>query len=162
MGAAVSVQTLVPYWKRHQVSWVIDYGAGNLRNACFLQKQGFKVVVVETPEHLSKIQEKLSINGLPEIVSHRVSCFQMEVDLILANFVINIIEKDEERKEIISNVYNNLKVGGFFLVEVKEKSRRYPQKGFSEEELDGLVGEWNFQKIRIMRRRGLLGILYCK
>jgi len=162
MGAAVSVQCLVPYWKRHQVSLVIDYGAGNLRNACFLQKQGFKVVIVETPEHLNKIKEKIFINQLPEIASHRISCFKMEVDLILSNFVLNIIEEEKVRKEFIANVYKNLKEGGFFLVEVKEKSSRYPQKGFSEEELDRLVGEWNFQKIRIMRRRGLLGILYCK
>ncbi|MEL7565351.1 MAG: methyltransferase domain-containing protein [Dehalobacterium sp.] len=162
MGAAISVQFLVPYWKRHQVSLVIDYGAGNLRNACFLQEQGFKVVIVETPDHLNKIKEKIFINQLPEIVSPMISCFEMEVDLVLANFVLNIIEDDNERKKIISNVYKNLKEGGFFLVEVKEKSKRYPQKGFSEEELDRLVGEWNFRKIRIMRRRGLLGILYCK
>lgn len=161
MGAAVSVQFLVPYWKRHRVNLVLDYGAGNLRNACFLQEQGFKVVVIETPEHLRKIHDKLLLYQFPEIVSHAVSGFRMEADLVLVNFVLHII-KEEVRREIISNAYQNLKAGGFFLVEVKEKNDRYPEKGFSEGELDALVRAWNFQKIMVMRRRGLLGILYGK
>lgn len=162
MGAAVSVQSLVPFWKRHGVNSVIDYGAGNLRNACFLKQLGFKVVVVETPEHLKKIQEKLSVNQLPEIPHQWVSCFNMDVDLVLANFVLNIIEKNDEQQEFIANVSLNLKKGGFFLVDVKEKSQRYPEKGFSEEELDTLICIRGFEKIFCMRRRGLLAVLYRK
>ncbi|MGI6686537.1 MAG: methyltransferase domain-containing protein [Bacillota bacterium] len=162
MGAAISVQSLVPYWKRHQVNLVLDYGAGNLRNARFLQELGFKVIVVETPRHLKKIQDKMSRYQLPGIVSQAIPYFCLEADLVLANFVLNIIEREEERKEIISNVYHNLKAGGFFLIDVKEKNQRYPEKGFSEEELDAFLGEWGFNKIFVLRRRGLLGILYGK
>ncbi|ATW28218.1 class I SAM-dependent methyltransferase [Candidatus Formimonas warabiya] len=162
MGAAVSVKTLVPYWKKHQVNYVLDYGAGNLRNACFLQEQGFQVVVAETPEHLKKIRDKISRYHFPEVVSTMVSCFHMDVDLVLANFVLNIIEKEKERQEFVSNVYHNLKPGGFFLAEVKEKGKGRPGKGFSEEELDTLVMAWAFQKTMVLRRRGLLGVLYCK
>jgi len=162
MGAAVSVQTLVPYWKKHQVNLVIDYGAGNLRNACFLQQQGFKVVVVETPNHFRKIQGKITENQLPGITSPMVPFFRMEADLVLANFVLNVIENEDQRKDFIANANLNLRPGGFFLIDVKEKNHFYSQKGFDEDELDALVSGWNFHKIMVLRRRGLLGILYGK
>ncbi len=162
MSAAVSVQTLVSYWKKHQVNNVLDYGAGNLRNACFLKEQGFNVVIVETPEHLRKIKAKICRYHFPEVVSDAVSQFHMNMDLVIANFVLNIIENFEDRKKFVANVYHNLKGGGFFLAEVKEKRNWYQEKGLTEEELDLLVMRWNFHKAIVLRRRGLLGILYCK
>ena len=136
--------------------------AGNLRNACYLKEQGFQVIVIETPDHLRKIKEKIAQYQFPEIVSHLVPCFRLEADLVLSNFVLNTIEKEEERRKIIFNAYQNLKAGGYFLIDVKEKNLKYSRKGFSEEELDALVRGQGFYKILVLRRRGLLGVLYGK
>lgn len=162
MGAAVSVQVLVPYWQHYHVVSVIDYGAGNLRNSRYLKNLGFKVLAVETPRHLKKISSMLVSSRIAALESCLISNCRLNADLVLLNFVLNIIDDKREREEIIENVYLNLKPGGFFLVEVKEKNKNFSTKGMSEGALDNEIVHYGFEKELLLRRRGLLAVLYRK
>lgn len=163
MGAALSVINLVEYWKEHNVKSVLDYGAGNLRNTIYLQKLGFMVFVVETPDHIQKIKGMIEKNDISKVLmSNEIGNYKLGVDLVLCNFVLNYVDDEVERMTIIQNAYQNLKLGGFFLLEVKERRRPQSNKGFVIEELDNWIVPVGFEKIMVLRRRGLMGILYNK
>ncbi|MGI6066653.1 MAG: class I SAM-dependent methyltransferase [Bacillota bacterium] len=162
MGAAASVKVLVPYWQHYHVVSVVDYGAGNLRNSRYLKNLGFKVIAVETPHHLKKIDSILVSYQIAALNPLQISNCRLESDLVLLNFVLNTIGVKERREEIIRNAYLNLKPGGFFLVEVKERNEDSLAKGMSESELDNEIMHFGFEKELLLRRRGLLAVLYRK
>lgn len=162
MGAAASIKILVPFLKNRQVKSVLDYGAGNLRNSSYLKEMGFEVIVVETPEQLDKIAGKARELNIHCMVSHQAGKWWIYADFAICNFVLNMIREEKERLEIIDNVYRNLKPGGLFLAEVKEKHGLSGVKGLSEQELDDYIKPLGCEKQLVLRRRGLLAVLYRK
>ncbi|MFJ8531156.1 hypothetical protein [Bacillus sp. NPDC094106] len=104
---------------------VLDYGAGRLRNAKFLRDEGFIVDILDTPKqvfHWSP-EEMSSFHGVWQSIylydlkiSHRFS-------RILCSFVLNVIPKEHERIEVLSNINLLLENEGIAYIEVRrEKS----------------------------------------
>jgi tellurite methyltransferase len=142
-----TLQQMIPFFVKNRIQTILDYGAGTLRNTCFLLKNGFKVYVAETNQQLPKFvnyQETPFVEGVFDV--NDLTNQQLGVDLVISNFVLNIIDDPLEKNKLIENSFRNLKEGGYFLVEVKNKkcSSNCSQvvtcnRELSLEELDDLI-----------------------
>lgn len=65
---AVSVSRYHRFFQRQGIESVLDYGAGNLRNAGFLIDAGFRVYAADLPEQVDKIRELATHRGLAGVL----------------------------------------------------------------------------------------------
>ena len=160
------------FFKKSKAYNVLDYGAGNLRNAAFLSGKGFNVYAADLPEQLLRarsmtVVEKL--RGLLETGQLRQS--KLNVDVVISTFVLNIISDPAEKKRYLENIIVNLRPGGYLLIEVscREKSKnkccdctKCPTcaKSYSREELDQLVAPYGFERLARYYGRHSIGVLY--
>jgi hypothetical protein len=120
---ALAAKSIIRYSKffRHQGAVrVLDYGAGKLRNAAYLTKQGFTVYAADLPEQIAQLRQLPAARPLAGILdSNQLSASCLNVDLVLSTYVFNIISKSDDQGAYIGNIRRNLKVGGYLLMEVR-------------------------------------------
>ena len=118
--AARSITRYSPFFKHQKASNVLDYGAGKLRNALYLADQGFSVYAADLPELVSRFRVCPAINRLAGILEvGELPNSRLNVDLVLSNYVFNIITGSSERQSYLDNIVNNLRSGGYLLIEVR-------------------------------------------
>ena len=171
MAAAKSLLLYDEIFRKQNIARVLDYGAGTLRNTSYLLEAGYEVVIVDLPQQLAKVMNRPEIckaAGVYDINQLRYCSLGM--DLVTCNFVFNIIEDAEEREELLNNVYNNLKIGGYFLLDVvrkKECDERFAGcvnrefcHAYTLEEMDQMIVPAGFQRVNVMVRDNFLSVLY--
>lgn len=99
-------------------STVLDYGAGRLRNAYFLQEKGYIVSIMETPLQLSRLQEK-GIERFQSVYTTQETISEV-FDAIICSFVLNVIPDRLIRSEILSHIEQILAEEGTLFLEVRK------------------------------------------
>lgn len=175
MTAAASVIRYYRFFQHQQALKVLDYGAGKLRNALFLAGEGFEVFAADLPEQIYKWKGETvagSLAGLMEATELEQS--KLHVDLVISNFVFNIIPDGVEKQRYLSNTVRNLREDGYLLVEVRCRQNQNPcgsdcthymkckrcVKTYSHQELDLLVTPYGFRRISHYYRHRTLAVVY--
>lgn len=95
---------------------ILDFGSGKLRNSNYLNKTGFKnVSILDTPIQVSKYSQEEKEKFKNVFINN----IEGKYDLILCNYVLNVIPNKLEREEIIKDIYLHLKDKGIALFEVR-------------------------------------------
>lgn len=117
---AESVRRYSTFFRKCQATDVLDYGTGNMRNALFMAKQGFKVFAADIPEQIAKLRDRPLTNNIERLmVTNELPESRLNVDLVLSTYVFNIIMESSERHKYLENAVSNLKPGGYLLMEVR-------------------------------------------
>lgn len=171
-SVAGSVARYHRFFKKRKAYNVLDYGAGNLRNAAFLSDKGFNVYAADLPEQLRRSRSLTVADNLSGLLeSGQLHKSQLNVDVVISTFVLNIISDAAERERYIRNIVKNLRPGGYLLMEVRcrEMSKKGDcacakcstcAKSYSREELDKLLAPYGFRRLARYYGRHSLGVLY--
>ena len=117
---AESVRRYSSFFRKCEATDVLDYGTGNMRNALFMAKQGFKVFAADIPEQIEKLRKRPSANAIERLMAtNELPDSRLNVDLVLSTYVFNIIMESSERYTYLENAVANLKHGGYLLMEVR-------------------------------------------
>ena len=174
-AVAASVGRYCRFFQKQHAYNVLDYGAGKLRNALFLADAGFRVYAADLPEQLHNIsgwESTARLAGLLETGALEQS--RLNVDLVISNYVFNIIPDGVEKERYLSNTVRNLRPAGYLLVEVRCRREDEPcgsgcshhlqcpgcVKTYSHEELDRLITPHGFRRISHYYRHHALAVIY--
>lgn len=174
-SVAASVERYYRFFRQQQARNVLDYGAGKLRNSLFLADAGFCVYAADLPEQVRRIRAGSAaarLAGLLETGELRRS--RLNVDLVISNYVFNIIPDGVEKERYLKNTVRNLRPDGYLLVEVRCRRDKelcgsgcshYMKcqscvKTYSHEELDQLVTPHGFRRVCHYYRRHALAVVY--
>jgi SAM-dependent methyltransferase len=161
-----SIVDLVQFFKDNQVVKVLDYGAGKLRNSIYLLNKGFKVYACDTEKQIRKINSLMEVNEFPYLINEsQLMSHRLNVDLVVSNYVLNIIEDDSDKLKYIKNTYNSLKKRGYLLLEVRRRTERTPRdctKAFTKKELNNFILNCNFEKLKDYSSKRSVVFLYQK
>ncbi len=97
-------------------SIVVDIGSNDGIFLKPLKEKGIEVVGVEPAKNIARIANKNGIPTLNEYFTHKTFSKVKFVDLVTAS---NVFAHSDDLKEITQNVFNILKEGGTFIVEVQ-------------------------------------------
>ena len=174
---AESIRRYNTFFKKRQVTNVLDYGTGTMRNTHFLAGQGFKVYAADLPEQVAKLKNNPATRSVERLLeSGELPDTRLNVDLVLSTYVFNIIMDYGERNRYLRNAVANLKQGGYLLMEVR---CRKPQQGcgeqcgdyfscvecaktLSHQELDQLLNPHGLRRISHYYRNHALSAIYVK
>lgn len=174
--AARGVETYLKFFQKQKVNYVLDYGAGKLRNTRYLAEHGFKVYAADLRPQVERIKtmpEAGKAWGVLDIEQLKAS--PLKVDLVVSTYVLNILHNQLEREELLGNCQANLKPNGYFLVEVLCKDcKRHCSTGcpgqsgyslknaFTNQELDALIMPFGFKRLGHCYGRNAISVLYQK
>jgi SAM-dependent methyltransferase len=171
------VRTYCRFFEKQGVRSVLDYGAGTLRNSCFLAERGFSVYAADIPEQVERILRMATRTVLAGVVTDaELEESRLAADLVLSTYVLNIIPDGTEKARYIRNISLNLRPGGYLLVEARCRREhaacgsgcsfqaKCPScvKTYSHEELDRLLSPSGFQRVCHYYRRHAVAVLYRK
>lgn len=174
---AESIRRYCTFFQKRQVTNVLDYGTGTMRNTHFLAGQGFRVYAADLPEQVAKLRNCPALELVERLLeSNELHDTRLNVDLVLSTYVFNIIMNHEERHSYLRNAVSNLKAGGYLLMEVR---CRKPQpdcgeqcgdffsclectKTLSHQELDQLLNPHGLRRISHYYRSHALSAIYVK
>lgn len=174
---AESVRRYSTFFKMHQAYNVLDYGTGNMRNALFLADQGFKVFAADLPEQVTRLRCISSIDRIERLLTtDELIDSRLNVDLVLSTYVFNIIMKQSERNAYVKKAVDNLKPGGYLLMEVRcRRENEYCDstckeyfacaecsKTLTHTELDTLLIPYGLQRISHYYRSHAVSVVYQK
>ena len=163
MQPARSVKLFINYLKANGIYRILDYGAGTLRNSIYLANQGFFVLATDRRPPPRDVYGNKKIWWVAkDVIAARIL---KNFDLVICNFVLNIVEGLENRENLIREIIELLKPGGFLMLETREKRMAADQNtkhALSREELDYLVLKHGLTPIMFMRGRISLAVLYKK
>ncbi|TDX47987.1 class I SAM-dependent methyltransferase [Orenia marismortui] len=171
-----SIRWFISSYKKDGISYILDYGAGKLRNSIYLSELGFKVYACDITDQINKIRSLKKSEELYCTIDEKFLVnYRLAFDLIISNYVLNIIKKDYARKEYIRNTYLNLKRSGYLLVEVRKRTKNTPDRcvtAYYQQELDDMILSERFKKVDelsfsksivgVYRKDGPLFIAYKK
>ncbi|WP_243372461.1 methyltransferase domain-containing protein [Geotalea sp. SG265] len=175
MQAATSILRYYKFFRQRNASTVLDYGAGKLRNALFLSGEGFDVFAADLPEQIERIKGEPAVGRLAGLIeATQLERTRLNVDLVISNYVFNIIPDGREKQHYLKNTVRNLHRGGYLLVEVRCRQNLVPcgsncthymkcsscVKTYSHEELDKLVIPYGFSHICHYYRHRTLAVVY--
>ena len=102
---------------------ILDYGAGKLRNALYLFKEGFNnISLLDTKEQI-KNWDKHKDKFKNIYNNEKIDLINNKYDYILCSYVLNVIPSYEERAIVVKNISKLLKDNGVAIIEVRgEKS----------------------------------------
>ncbi len=143
---ANSLSKYLPLFERLKKKTVLDYGSGNLRNAIYLHRRGYRVYAVDLPDRIkTKTLPKLSFLFADELKN-----LSLDADIALCTFVLNLIDA-HKRIEVMDTIAVNMARGGYFLVETRDLTLR---------DLDLLTVPRGFVRIHDQRGRYTVIALY--
>jgi SAM-dependent methyltransferase len=176
-GIAESIRRYSTFFKKHQVTDVLDYGTGTMRNTHFLADQGFRVYAADLPEQVAKLKNHPASRRVERLLAtDELQDTRLDVDLVLSTYVFNIIMKQKERDRYLRTAVSNLKPGGYLLMEVRCRKPR-PECGaecrdyfsceecsktLSHQELDQLLNPHGLRRISHYYRSHALSAIYVK
>ncbi|MDE6435788.1 MAG: adenylyl-sulfate kinase [Lachnospiraceae bacterium] len=101
---------------------LLELGCGNGRDSVFFAKNGLNVMAIDASDVvISELQKKYNMENLCFICDDFVcssTLFVSQYDYCYSRFSLHAINEEQE-SEMIRNVYNSLKVGGMFFIEVR-------------------------------------------
>lgn len=174
MAVASSVARYSTFFKKNNVRRVLDYGAGTLRNSCFLAEKGFCVYAADVPEQVERICANPCKRCLAGILSiDDLKKGPLDVDLVVSTFVLNIIQEGEDKSVYLRNAALNLRQGGYLLVQaacrrdtacdagcsIFRKCSRC-SKTYTHDEIDGLVAPYGFRRLCHYYRNSAVAVIY--
>jgi len=174
---AESIRRYGAFFRKRNVTHVLDYGTGTMRNTLFLAEQGFRVYAADLPEQVAKLRERASSRRVERLLAtDELHETQLNVDLVLSTYVFNIIMNHEERDRYLRNAVANLKPGGYLLMEVRCKKPQIEcgelcgdyfsctecAKTLSHQELDHLLNPHGLRRISHYYRSHALSAIYQK
>lgn len=176
-AAAESVRRYSRFFKQQNAMNVLDYGTGNMRNAIYLSKMGFRVFAADIPEQVKKLINCPAASQVERLICTDELCqSSLCMDLVLSTYVFNIIIGNSERYDYLKTAVANLKQGGYLLMEVRCR-RPYQScdrscsdylspetcaKTLSHEELNGLLAPHGMRSISHYYRSHALSVIYRK
>lgn len=175
--AAESIRRYSRFFRTSDVRTVLDYGAGNLRNAGFLASQGFTVYAADIPEQVARIARLAADIGLAGVLdAGELPLTGLGADLVVSTYVLNIIPEGSEKWRYLKNVELNIRPGGYLLIEVRCRredgscgstcAHRMTCPGcvktYSHGELDRLVTPFGFRRMSHYYRKHALAVIYRK
>ncbi|HEX3032462.1 MAG TPA: class I SAM-dependent methyltransferase [Bacillota bacterium] len=168
MVTARSICNHLYFFRGNDVSTVLDYGAGNLRNTIYLSRHGFKVTAVDVPEQITALKSNAAERGSWRLMdTEELTWTDKQFDLIISNFVITLLSA-EERREMLFQIREKLRPQGYLLVEVHSNehrlsgSTRPKSKTYSTPEMDNLIMPLGFRRIHKSLGRSAVALLYQK
>lgn len=172
-AAAESIIRFTPFFQKRQVSRVLDYGAGTLRNASFLADKGFNVYAADIPEQIEKILKRGDLSRFAAILgTDQLTDAHLDVDVVVSTYVLNIVPDGTEKSRYIKNIVLNLRPDGYLLIEVRcrieaeqcgrDCHQKCPHcvKTYTHGGLDRLLVPYGFKRISHYYRRHALAVLY--
>lgn len=118
--AAESVRRYSRFFKKQNVTSVLDYGTGKMRNAVYLSGEGFRIFAVDLPEQLERLKGAPSLASVERLLStDDLAQSGLAVDLVLSTYVFNIIPTPKGRAAYLDNAVSALRPGGYLLMEVR-------------------------------------------
>ena len=175
MNAATSIMRYYRFFQQRNARRVLDYGAGKLRNSLFLSGKGFNVFAADLPEQIGRMKEEPAASRLAGLFeATELEQTRLNVDLVISNFVFNIIPDGPEKQLYLRNTVRNLRRDGYLLVEVRCRQNLVPCgsgcthymkcnsciKTYSHDELDRLVTPYGFKRICHYYRHRALAAVY--
>jgi len=143
---ASSLSRYLPLFERLQKKTVLDYGSGNLRNAIYLHRRGYRVYAVDLPGRIkSKTLPRLSL-----LFADELKDLSLDANIALCTFVLNLIDSNK-RIEVMDTIAANMASGGYFLVETRD---------FTLRDLDLLIVPRGFARVHDQRGRYTVIALY--
>jgi len=130
---ANSLKKYLPLFEKQKSKVVLDYGSGNLRNAIFLHRRGYRVYAVDFPN-------RTKIHALPRltcVLPEELPDVDVNADIALCTFVLNLIDAPN-RIPVLETIAAKMVKGGYLLIETK---------GFTLIELDQLIIPRGFIRI---------------
>ena len=123
---------VVAEFRDRDVSTILDFGAGNLRNTLYLLNEGFKVWAVEFKE---TFERPLGQKRLKEAQKHddfffveypeQFLKFKKKLDAALVINVVNIVPEEADRKKILKECARRLKPAGLLLLMTQHGEPNY-------------------------------------
>jgi tellurite methyltransferase len=154
---ATSVIRYSRFFALSHAQTVLDYGAGNLRNAVYLAQQGFTVYAADLHDQVKALRVHPAVNLLAGLVEARALHFsRLSVDLVVSTYVFNIIQPKAQRRCYLDNIVANLRPGGFLLMELLARHGSTPNSYFNcdisariytHRDVDRLLTPYGFQRI---------------
>lgn len=174
-SVAVSIARYWQFFQKQQVARVLDYGAGTLRNATYLTDHGFSVFAADLPEQVVQILRREASKRLAGVLRvEELPGAELEVDLVVSTYVLNIVPDGSEKSRYLKNIVLNLRPDGYLLIEAAcrrssaqcgtECSFQHKcskcLKTYSHDELDQLLSPYGFKRLSHYYRRQSLSVLY--
>jgi SAM-dependent methyltransferase len=175
MQVATSIMRYYRFFRQCNARNVLDYGAGKLRNSLFLSDEGFQVFAADLPEQIDRLKADPAAGRLAGLIAAtELEQSHLNVDLVISNFVFNIIPDGPEKQRYLDNTVRNLRRDGYLLVEVRCRQNLVPCgvgcthylkcasciKTYSHEELDRLVSPYGFRRVCHYYRHRALAAVY--
>ena len=140
---------------------ILDYGSGKLRNSNFLRNNQFNnIYVLDIEEQVKKWKD---IKGFKGVYVDKITNDEI-FEVVLCNFVLNVIPLESERKEIICDINKHLSQTGIAIFEVRTSrdiERSKNKKPFKDGYLMGKNKVKTFQKgYTLEELRNLLSIYF--
>lgn len=123
--AKTLIETVLKNIEIEQNALVLDAGCGAGRHSALMAELGFRVVGFDLSDSLLKEANKNRLGNLSyDLVKSdfRQICFKNKFDLILNLFTsFGYFESDEDNFKFISNAYNFLRRGGYYIFDYVNK-----------------------------------------
>lgn len=174
-SAAISLTRYLKFFKKRQLHSVLDYGAGTLRNSRYLAEEGFEVYAADLPAQVERIMAMAERRQLAGILdTDQLQRSRLGVDLVISNYVLNIIPDGGEKSSYLKNIVLNLRPQGYLLVEVRCRNEALDCQGtcagghkcdkcittYSHGELNDLLTPYGFRHVCHYYRRHSVAVLY--
>jgi tellurite methyltransferase len=173
--AAASIIRYSRFFRQSQADTVLDYGAGTLRNTLYLAQNGFTVYAADLPEQVEVQRRRPVARQLAGFLNvGELEKSRLGVDLVLSTYVFNIIMETDEKRRYLDNVVANLRMGGYFLIEVRCRQQETEcndscshhfkcascAKTFTHEELDSVITPYGFRRLSHYYRHHAVAAIY--
>ncbi|GFO66509.1 hypothetical protein GMLC_00880 [Geomonas limicola] len=173
--AAVSITKYLRFFKHQHLRSVLDYGAGTLRNSQYLAEEGFEVYAADLPVQVERIMAMAGRRQLAGVLANNeLGESKLGVDLVISNYVLNIIPDGSEKSSYLKNIVLNLRPEGYLLVEVSCRNQledchgtcengqkcAHCIKSYSHGELNDLLAPYGFRHVCHYYRRHAVAVLY--
>lgn len=173
--AAESILRYTGFFRKSGAETVLDYGAGTLRNSLYLAGHGFNVYAADLPEQTRLQRGRADARQLAGVLDvAELERSRLGVDLVLSTYVFNIIMQNAEQRRYLENVVDNLRPGGYLLIEVRCRQQETEcsptcshhfkcagcAKTFTHQELDSLIMPYGFRRISHYYRQHAVAAIY--
>lgn len=174
-SAAVSITKYLRFFRKQRLHSVLDYGAGTLRNSRYLAEEGFEVYAADLPAQVERIMAMAGRRQLAGVLNcDELGTSSLGVDLVISNYVLNIIPDGSEKSSYLKNIVLNLRPQGYLLVEVRCRNQSLECQGtcagghkcsdciktYSHGELNDLMAPYGFRHVCHYYRRHSVAVLY--